>query len=97
MTPNPDGVWMAQVARNTSVTFGDEPAEFRPTHIIRDRDKKFTEQFCSILKLDGLEFRPIPPQSPNLNPYVESWIGCTKAECLDWFIVFGESHLRHIV
>jgi putative transposase len=32
-----------------------------------------------------------------LNPYAESWVGRTKAECLAWFIVFGETHLRHIV
>ena len=60
MTPNPDGVWMAQVARNMSMVFAQEPAKFRPTHIIRDRDSKFTAQFCSILELGGLEFRPIP-------------------------------------
>jgi putative transposase len=97
VTFNPDGVWMAQMARNMSMVFGEHTPEFRPTHIIRDRDTKFTEQFCSILELDGLEFRPIPPRSPNLNPYVESWIGRTKAECLNWFIAFGESHLRHIL
>jgi putative transposase len=32
-----------------------------------------------------------------LNPYCESWVRRTKAECLKHFIVFGESHLRHIV
>ena len=97
MTPNPDGVWMAQVARNMSMVFAEEKAEFQPTHIIRDRDSKFTEQFCSILETDGIDFRPIPPRSPNLNPYSESWVGRTKAEALNHFLVFGESHLRHIL
>jgi putative transposase len=97
MTPNPDGVWMAQVARNMSMVFGEEKTEIRPTHIIRDRDSKFTEQFCSILEADGIEFRPIPPRSPNLNPFAEAWVGRTKAECLDHFIVFGDNHLRHIL
>ena len=97
VTPHPDGLWMAQVARNMSMVFAEELAEFRPTHIIRDRDGKFTEQFCSILETDGIEFRPIPARSPNLNPYAESWVGRTKAECLNWFIVFGEKHLRHIL
>lgn len=97
MTPHRDGLWMAQVARNMSMVFGEEPAEFRPTHIVRDRDSKFTEQFCAILETDGIEFRPIPARSPNLNPHSEAWVGRTKAECLDWFIVFGESHLRHIL
>jgi hypothetical protein len=48
MTPNPDGVWMAQMARNMSMAFGEEKAEFRPTHIIRDHDTKFTAEFRSI-------------------------------------------------
>jgi putative transposase len=97
MTPNPDGVWMAQTARNMSMIFAEEKPEFQPTHIIRDRDTKFTDQFCSILELDDLEFRPIPPRSPNLNPYAESWVGRIKAECLNYFIVFGENHLRGIL
>ena len=97
MTPNPDGVWMAQIARNMSMFFGEQPAEFQPTHIIRDRDTKFTAEFCSILETDGIEFRPIPPRSPNLNPYCESWVGRIRAEALNHFIVFGENHLRHIV
>ena len=40
MTPNPDGPWMAQQARNMSMLFDDEPEEHKPTHIIRDRDSK---------------------------------------------------------
>jgi putative transposase len=97
MTPNPDGVWMAQIARNMSMFFGEQPAEFRPTHIIRDRDTKFTAEFCSILETDGIEFRANPPHSPNLNSYAEAYVGRTKAECLNQFIVFGENHLRHIL
>lgn len=97
MTPNPDGVWMAQAARNMSMVFAEQEAEFQPTHIIRDRDAKFTAQFCSLLESDGIEFRPIPPRAPNLNPFAEVWVGRTKAECLNHFLVFGESHLRHIL
>ena len=97
MTPNPDGDWMAQAARNMSMIFAEEKPEFQPTHIIRDRDTKFTDQFCATLETDGIDFRPIPPRSPNLNPYAESWVGRIKAECLNHFIVFGENHLRSII
>jgi putative transposase len=96
MTPNPDGIWMAQQARNLSMFF-DEQGEAKPTHIIRDRDSKFTAQFCAILETDGIEFRPIPSRSPNMNPHSETWVQRTKRECLDWFIVFGERHLRYIL
>ncbi|MDZ4782053.1 MAG: integrase core domain-containing protein [Planctomycetia bacterium] len=96
MTPAPNGDWMAQQARNLSMYFA-ETGEFKPTHIIRDRDSKFTEQFCAILENDGIEFKPIPPRSPNLNPFAERWIQSVKRECLDHFIVFGEAHLRYLV
>ena len=79
------------------MTFDNEPDEYKPTHIIRDRDTKFTDQFCSILETDGIEFRPIPARSPNLNPYCESWIGRVKDEVLNHFMVFGEKHLRRIL
>jgi len=97
MTANPDGVWMAQIARNMSMIFAEEPAEFRPTHIVRDRDSKFTKQFCSILESDGIEFRPIPARSPNMNPFAETWVQRTKHEVLNHFIVFGENHLQHLL
>jgi putative transposase len=97
MTPNPDGQWMAQQARNMSMIFGDEHEEHRPTHIIRDRDKKYTSQFCSILESEGIEFRPIPPRSPNMNPHAEAWVQRTKHEVLNHFMIFGEKHLRHLM
>ena len=96
MTPNPDGPWMAQQARNMSMIFDEEPDEYKPTHIILDWDSKFTKQFCSILESDGLEFRPIPALSPNPNPFAETWVQRVKRECLDWFVVFGEKHLRRL-
>jgi hypothetical protein len=43
MTPNPDGPWMAQRARNSSMIFAEEPDEYKPTRIVRDRDSKFTK------------------------------------------------------
>ena len=96
MTPNPDAVWMAQQARNMCMYFAEQ-GEFKSTHIIRDRDGKFTEQFCSIVESEGIEFKPIPPRSPNMNPHAEAWVQRVKRECLDHFIVFGERHLRHIL
>jgi putative transposase len=96
MTPNPNEIWMVQHARNLSMFF-DEQGESKPTHIIRDRDTKFTAKFCSILESDGIEFRPISPRSPNLNPHAEAWVQRTKHEVLNHFLVFGERHLRYIL
>jgi hypothetical protein len=44
---------MARAARNMSMTFAEEPVEFRPTHIIRDRDSKFTAEFSPILEIES--------------------------------------------
>ena len=74
----------------------DESDEYKPTHIVRDRDSKFTRQFCSILKDGGTEFREVVCQSPNVNPFAEAWVQRAKRECFDWLIVFDEPHLRHI-
>jgi putative transposase len=82
---------------NCEAVFEEEPEEYKPTHIIRDRDSKFTDQFCSILESEGIEFRKIPPRSSNMNPHAEAWVQRTKRECLDWFIVFGERHLLYIL
>jgi hypothetical protein len=90
MTHDPDGIWVAQMARNMSMVFAAECAESQPTHIIRDRDSKFTAQFCSILEADGIEFRPIPPRAPNLNPFANvasnsavSMRNCRLPRCFD--------------
>ncbi len=77
--------------------FFEEQGESKPTHIIRDRDTKFAEQFCSTLESDGIEFRPIPPRSPNLNPFAESFVQRIKHKALNHSLVFGEAHLRYIV
>jgi putative transposase len=97
MTPNPEGPWMAQQARNMSMVFADEPDEHRPTHIIRDRDSKFTNQFCSIIEDDGIEFREIAPLSANMNAHLERFCRSLKEECLERMILFSESSLRKAV
>ena len=52
-----------------AMIFAEQDKEHFPTHIIRDRDTKFTKQFCDILKSEGIEFREIAPLSPNMNPF----------------------------
>jgi putative transposase len=96
MTPAPNGDWMAQQARNLTMYF-DSQGEFKPTIIVRDRDTKFTEQFCAIVENDGIVFELIPPRSPNLNPFTERWVQSVNRECLDHFIVFGEAHPRYLI
>jgi putative transposase len=41
--------------------------------------------------------KPVGPQAPNLNAFVERWIQSLKQEALDHFLVFGQRHFDHIV
>lgn len=51
VTPNPDGAWVAQAARNFMMWAEDEG--IKPSYIIKDGDTKFTAQFNAILESDG--------------------------------------------
>ncbi len=95
ITANPDGVWMAQQARNLCMFFDDLPD--RPKYIVCDQDTKFTAQFEEILKIDDIELKRTAVRAPNQNAYAERWVQSIKQECLDLFVVFGEKHFRHII
>jgi hypothetical protein len=41
--------------------------------------------------------RRSPPQSPNLQAFVERWTQRIRVECLDNFIALGETHLNYLV
>ena len=62
-----------------------------------DKDTKFTKQFEAILKDDGTKLRRTAIRAPNQNAYAERFAQTLQQECLDHFIVLGESHLRYIV
>jgi len=66
-------------------------------HVIRDRDTKFSGLFDTILRLQGKGVIPLPVRAPNLNAFAERWVQSIKQECLDHFIVVGESHLNFLV
>ena len=65
--------------------------------LIRDGDKRYTKEFDEIIKSFGVKVKQIPYKSPNLSPYAEGWVGTIKRECLDYFYVFGEEHLSHLI
>ena len=73
------------------------PWDHAPRYLIRDRDASYGPVFVQRLRAMGIRDRPIAPQSPWQNAYVERLIGSIRRECLDHMIVFGEAHLRRIV
>jgi putative transposase len=45
----------------------------------------------------GMVVKKPPPQSPNLNAFVQRFLQTLQQECLDHFVVVGERHLAHLV
>ena len=92
---DPDGRWMAQVARNLTDAFDGFLIGKR--FLIHDRDPLFTEAFREILESVGVEPLRLPPRSPNLNAFAERFVRSIKSECLDRMIFLGEASLRRAI
>jgi len=103
-TANPNAAWVAQQARNFGIHLQETSQKL--SYLLRDRDTKFTQQFDALITTigtgedtEGRKTRvcKLPYRSPNLNAYAERWAQTLQVESLDYFILFGESHLNHIV
>ncbi len=87
VTAHPTSNWVTQQARNLTANFEDRG---RPlSHLIRDRDTKFTRSFDVVWQSIGAEIVPTPVRAPNANAFAERWIGTIRRECLDHILVLG--------
>lgn len=86
-TPNPDGRFMAQIARN--LTDCRDGFLLGKQFLIIDRDTKFTKKFKAILEDAGVKLILAPFQAPNANAVAERFVQSIKGECLDQMILFG--------
>ncbi len=50
-----------------------------------------------IFRSAGIEPKPLPPRSPNLNAFAERFVRSIKEECLDRMIFFGEASFQRAV
>src|SRR6478735_5675807 len=69
----------------------------RPRYLILDRDGAYGEVFIRRVRSMGIRDRPTSPRSPWQNGYAERLIGSIRRECLDYVVVLGERHLRHVL
>ncbi len=95
-TQHPNAAWVQTQAR----MFVDHLATHGSANgaiITRDNDSKFAGKFDDVLKAAGVKVQRLPIRSPNMQAFVERWIGSIQRECLDHFIAFGEKHLNHLV
>ena len=86
--------WVQQQARYFCIDV--EEQGFSARYLIRDRDRKFTSMFDSIMKAEGIEMCPLPVRSPNLNAFIERFIQTLKIECLSRFVILGEKHSNYL-
>lgn len=93
-TPNPDEIWMKQIARNIS-DFAGFLANSR--YLLMDRDTKFCQSFRDILEAADVRCLQLPKRSPNLNGHMERFMRSIKEESLGRLILFGEGSLRNAV
>ncbi len=94
MSQNPNEEWMKQIARNLT---GWEVELGGARYLIHDRDAKYTRTFDRILNAAGIAVVKLPPHSPNLNAFAERFVKTIKTECVEQFVLFGESSLQHVI
>ena len=90
-TAHPTAEW---IARQLIEACGWDRA---PRYVVRDRDSVYGQVFMRRLRATGIRDRPTAPRSPWQNGHSERLIGSIRRECLDYVVVFGECHLRHVL
>jgi transposase InsO family protein len=65
--------------------------------LIRDRDAKFPSAFDTVFAAQRVRIVRTPFRSPQANASAERWGGTVRRECLDWLLIGGERHLRHVL
>ncbi|MBZ0257713.1 hypothetical protein K8I31_16735 [bacterium] len=88
---NPKSEWVEQNARQFCWYLNENNLPIK--YLIRDRDGKFSPKFDAIIESEGIKVKRLPVKAPNLNAWVESWIGSLKRECINHFFVINEKHL----
>ena len=91
----PDGNWMAQIARNQTDAWDGKLKDM--AYLIHDRDPLFQERFTDILASAGCKTKMTQPRCPEQNGFIESFIKTFKTECLDHLLLSTEEQLRYVV
>jgi putative transposase len=81
VTSHPDGLWVAQQARQLIWEFDESQTNFR--RLIRDNDKKYAKAFDTVFESSNIQIIPTPIKAPSANAYTERWVRTVPQECLD--------------
>lgn len=95
-TPNPNGPWVTQQARQlTWIVAERRPEPFR--FLIRDRDQKFTSSFDAVFRSDGTQIVCTPFRAPQANGIAERFVRTVRSECLDRLLIVNQRHLERVL
>jgi transposase InsO family protein len=95
ITRYPSAAWPTQLARELAADLGE--ARHRFTHLIRDRDAKFTAAFDTVFTSIGVEIMKSAPQAPRMNAFAERFVRTVRAECTDRMLIAGDRHLHTVL
>jgi putative transposase len=94
-TTNPSGSWITQQARQLAWTWPQRSAPLR--FVIRDRDSKFTRDFDTVFRSEGIEIIRTPVRAPKANAIAERFVRTVRSECLDWLLILNRRHLERVL
>jgi transposase InsO family protein len=94
-TPNPDGRWVVQQARQLAWSLCERTTPLR--FLIHDRDSKFSRAFDDVFKSEGLEIIRTPFRAPQANAFAERWVGTVRRDCLDWLLIVSGRQLERVL
>ena len=95
ITEHPTAAWAAQLARE--LTWQLDETGHRFTHLIRDRDAKFTDAFDAVFAAIGIDVIKTAPQAPRMNAYAERFVRTVRSECTDRMLIAGPRHLHRVL
>jgi putative transposase len=94
-TPNPDGRWAVQQARQFAWSLCERTTPMR--FLIHDRDCKFSCAFDDVFRSERMEIICTPFRAPQANAFAERWIGTVRRDCLNWLLIVSRRQLEHVL
>jgi len=91
VSSHPTDAWVAQQLREAT------PYGLTPRFLIRDRDRKYGDDFARVAKASSIEVLRMAYRAPKANAVCERFLGSVRRECLDHLPIVGDRHLHRAI